>query len=134
MADIEEIKSKLLNYNNRLKLALKKKVELMRMRYEKCMASRAFKEPLQKINEHYIRVDMIVKNLQNSIINTYKDKKNEMITVVTKLDSLSPLKTLTRGYCITGLNGTTVKSVKELEKDKEVDLRFIDGSKKAKIL
>ena len=77
---------------------------------------------------------MIVKNLQNSIINTYKDKKNEMITVVTKLDSLSPLKTLTRGYCITGLNGTTVKSVKELEKDKEVDLRFIDGSKKAKIL
>ncbi len=70
------------------------------MRYEKCMASRAFKEPLQRINEQYIQVDMYVKSLQNSIINKYKDKKNEMITLVSKLDSLSPLKTLTRGYCI----------------------------------
>lgn len=134
VADVEEIKSKLLNYNNRLKLALKKKVELMRMRYEKCMASRAFKEPLQKVNEHYIRLDMLVKSLQNSIINKYKDKKNEMITAITKLDSLSPLKTLTRGYCIVGLNGKGIKSVKELEKDNEVDLRFTDGTKKAKIL
>ncbi len=98
--DIEEVKLKLLNYNKRLKLFLKKKVELMRMRYEKCMASRVYKEPTQKINEHYIRIDMLIKNLQNSVISKYKDRKNEMVNLVSKLDSLSPLKTLTRGYCI----------------------------------
>ncbi len=134
VSDIEEIKLKLYNYNNRFKLALKKKVELMRMRYEKCMASRAFKEPLQRVNEQYIRVDMLVKSLQNSIINKYKDRKNELLTLIAKLDSLSPLKTLTRGYCIAQLEGKAIKSVKDIKKDEEIELRFVDGKKKAKVL
>ncbi len=134
VSDIEEIKLKLHNYNNRLKLALKKKVELMRMKYEKCMASRAFKEPLQRVNEQYIRVDMLVKSLENSIVNKYKDRKNELLTLVAKLDSLSPLKTLTRGYCIANKEGKTIKSVKDVELNEEIELRFIDGNKKAKVL
>ena len=134
VSDVEEIKLKLLSYNNRFKLALRKKVELMRMRYEKCMASRAFREPLQRVNEQYIRVDMLVKSLQNSIINKYKDKKNEMITLVAKLDSLSPLKTLTRGYCIAQIEGKAIKSAEEVKQNDEVDLRFLDGNRKAKIL
>lgn len=134
VSDVVELKLKLSNYNNRLKLALKKKVELMRLRYEKCMTSRAFKEPLQKINEQYIRIDMLIKSLQHNMITKYKDKKNEMITAVAKLDSLSPLKTLTRGYCIAQVEGKSIKSVNDIEKEQEVDLRFIDGNKKAKIL
>ena len=134
VSDIEEIKLKLYNYNNRFKLALKKKVELMRMRYEKCMASRAFKEPLQRVNEQYIRVDMLVKSLQNSVINKYKDRKNELLTLIAKLDSLSPLKTLTRGYCIAQSEGKAIKSVKDIKMDEEIELRFVDGKKKAKVL
>ncbi len=134
VSDIEEIKLKLYNYNNRFKLALKKKVELMRMRYEKCMASRAFKEPLQRVNEQYIRVDMLVKSLQNSVVNKYKDRKNELLTLIAKLDSLSPLKTLTRGYCIAQSEGKAIKSVKDIKMDEEIELRFVDGKKKAKVL
>ncbi len=134
VTDVQELKLKILGYNNRLKLALKKKVELMRLRYEKCMATRVFKEPLQRINEQYIRIDMLVKSLQHSIVNKYKDRKNEMITLVSKLDSLSPLKTLTRGYCIVQSDGKAVKSINDVKKDQEIDLRFIDGNKKAKIL
>ena len=134
VSDIEEIKLKLYNYNNRFKLALKKKVELMRMRYEKCMASRAFKEPLQRVNEQYIRVDMLVKSLQNSVVNKYKDRKNELLTLIAKLDSLSPLKTLTRGYCIVQSEGKAIKSVKDIKMDEEIELRFVDGKKKAKVL
>ena len=134
VTDVEELKLKIEGYNNRLKISLKKKVELMRMRYEKCMASRAFKEPLQKINENYIRVDMLVKNLQHSITTKYKDSKNDMQTLIAKLDSLSPLKTLTRGYCIAQADGKAIKSIKEVVPNQEIDLRFIDGNKKAKIL
>lgn len=134
VTDVEELKQKLLAYNNRLKLALKKKVELMRMRYEKCMTRRVFKEPLQRINEHYIRLDMLVKSITNSITTKYKDKKNEMVTQVTKLDSLSPLKTLTRGYCIAQTDGKIIKSVKDVKKDQEIDLRFVDGNKIARVM
>lgn len=134
VTDVEELKLKLAGYNNRLKLSLKKKVELMRMRYEKCMASRAFKEPLQRINEQYVRVDMFVKSLKHSITTKYKDSKNDMQTLIAKLDSLSPLKTLTRGYCIAQADGKAIKSIKEVTTNQEIDLRFIDGNKKAKVL
>ena len=134
VTDVDELKLKILGYSNRLKLALKKKVELMRLRYEKCIATRVCKEPLQRINEQYIKIDMSVKSLQHSIINKYKDRKSEMIALISRLDSLSPLKTLTRGYCIAQSEGRAVKSINDVKKDQEIDLRFIDGSKKARII
>ena len=106
--NIADIKLKLEGYNNRYKLALKKKVEFMKLRYEKCMNSRVFKEPLQKINEKYILIDMKVKTMQNSISNIYNSKKTNMIKHIAKLDALSPLKTLTRGYSIVQSNGKIV--------------------------
>ena len=132
--NISDITLKLESINNRFKLALKKKVEFMRLRYEKCMNSRVFKEPLQKINEKYILIDMKIKSMQNNILNIYNKKKAEMIKHVAKLDALSPLKTLTRGYSIIQLNGKVVKSVEQVKKDDEVDIRLIDGVSKAKIL
>ena len=134
VADTGDLKIKLEAYKTRYKLALKKKVELMRLQYEKCMARRVFKEPLQDINEKRIRLDMIVKNIQHDMINQYKDKKNEMVKRIAKLDTLSPLKTLTRGYVIAQKNGKVIKSVKEVQKDDEIAFRFMDGEKKAKVL
>ena len=132
--NISDIILKLDSYNNRYKLALKKKVEFMKLRYEKCMNSRVFKEPTQKINEKYMLIDMKIKSIQNSIIRIYNEKKISMIKEIAKLDALSPLKTLTRGYSIVQLNGKVVKSVDQLKKDDEIDLRLIDGKAKAKIL
>ena len=132
--NISDITLKLEAYNNRFKLALKKKVELMRLRYEKCMNSRVFKEPLQKINEKYILIDMKIKSMQNNIFNIYNKKKAEMVKHIAKIDALSPLKTLTRGYSIIQLNGKVIKSVNQVKKDDEVDIRLVDGITKAKIM
>ena len=132
--NIADIEIKLNSYNNRYKLALKKKVEFMKLRYEKCMNSRVFKEPTQKINEQYMIIDMRVKSLQNSILNIYNNSKTNMVKHISKLDALSPLKTLTRGYSILEHNGKVVKSIKQIQKDDEVDIRLIDGITKAKII
>ncbi len=132
--NIADVMLKLESYQNRYKLALKKKVEFMKLRYEKCMNSRVFKDPLQKINEKYMLIDMKVKAMQNSIYNIYNQKKTNMVKHVAKLDALSPLKTLTRGYSIVELGGKVVKSVNELKKDDEVEIRLTDGKTNAKIL
>ena len=57
-----------------------------------------------------------------------------MVKLISKLDALSPLKTLTRGYSIVETNGKIIKSVQDVEKDDEIDIRFIDGKAKAKIM
>ena len=133
--NVEEILINLEKYNTRYKNALKKKIELMRLKYEKCMANRVFKEPLQKINERYINIDMMVKQMQNSITNKVKDNKTKMIELITKLDTLSPLKTLARGYSLTtDTNGKVINSAKEVNKDDELVIRFQDGSTNVKVI
>ena len=132
--NITDLKIKLEAYNNRYKQALKRKVEFMRLRYEKCMNSRVFKEPTQKINEKYMLIDMKIKSMENSILNIYNKNKTNMVKQISKLDALSPLKTLTRGYSIVELNGKAIKTVNDLKKDDKVDIRLIDGIAKAKII
>ena len=132
--NISDIMLELEKYNNRFKNSLKKKIELMRLRYEKCMANRVFKEPLQKINERYILIDMKVKQMQSSINNKIKDNKTKMVELITKLDTLSPLKTLARGYCLTEKEGKIINSVTQLNKDDEVVLRFKDGNSNVRVL
>lgn len=113
--DIEEIKKKLETYNQRYKISLKKKIEFMKLRYQKSMSSKAFTDPTAKIKEQYINLDIIIKNLENLITNKVKDSKTKSIELISKLDTLSPLKTLTRGYSIVQKNGKTIKSVKKLK-------------------
>lgn len=132
--DIYELKQKINTYQNRLKISLTKKVEIMKLRYEKCMSSFVFKEPTRRINENYIKLDSYIKQLEN-LINTKSEKeKNRYVELVAKLDTLSPLKTLMRGYSITEKEGKIVKSIKELKKDDNIDIRLTDGKIQAKVL
>ena len=129
VANIDDVKDSLNMYNNRYKVALKKKIELMRLSYEKCMSRPAFKNPTQKINERYMLIDMKVKTLQNSIQLKLKEARTNFVKEAAKLDSLSPLKTLTRGYSIVSNaeSGKIVKSVKDVNKDDKIKIRLIDG-------
>ena len=130
---IEEIEQKLLTYKNRYKNALLKKLELINLRYQKCMASKVFKDPMQRINEYMI-LDKIVKNLEYKIQSKLKDERTKMIKKVAKLDALSPLKTLTRGYTVTQHKGKVINSSKTLKVGDEIELTFSDGKNNAKII
>ena len=135
VANIDDVKSTLFLYNTRYKNALKKKLQLMRLSYEKCMARQAFKNPTQKINEQYIVIDMKVKAMQNKIQLKLKEERTKFIKQVSKLDTLSPLKTLARGYSIvTDSSNKIIKSVKDLKEDQNINIRLADGEKQAKIL
>ena len=135
VANIDDVKSTLFLYNTRYKNALKKKLQLMRLSYEKCMARQAFKNPTQKINEQYIVIDMKVKAMQNKIQLKLKEERTKFIKQVSKLDTLSPLKTLARGYSIvTDSSNKIIKSVKDLKEDQNINIRLADGEKQAKVL
>ena len=132
--DIYEVKQKLNMYQNSLKQALTRKLEIMKLRYEKCMSSFVFKEPTRRINENYIKIDGYIKELEKLIKAKNEQEKKKYVELLAKLDTLSPLKTLLRGYSIVEKQGKIIKSVKELKKDDEINLRLNDGSKTAKII
>ena len=132
--DIYEIKQKINTYQNRLRLTLIKKVEIMKLRYQKCMSSRVFKEPLRNINDNYLKIDSYIKRLENVIKTKQKEEKTKYIELISKLDALSPLKTLTRGYSIVEQNDRIIKSAKDLNAGDKINIRLIDGKLNAKIL
>ncbi len=131
--DVYEVKKKIESYKDRLRMALLKKVEVMKLRYDKCMASSVFKEPLRKINENYLIVDNLLKRIEATIKIKQEKEKNRYIELVSKLDTLSPLKTLSRGYSITEKEGIIIKSKNDLNSGDRIELRFKDGKKKAVI-
>ena len=135
VADVEDLKYNIVLKEKRLKNALNAKTQVMRLRFEKCMNSRVYKEPLQKINERYLLVDKYIKLLENSSIKKLKDCKLVMAKNASKLDALSPLKTLSRGYSITILkeNDKIIKSVKDVKSGDLLEIRVEDGKIEASV-
>ena len=133
--DLQELKWKIHNINHRLALSLTKKVESMRARYEKVMHSKVIEDPLSMLNERRLKQDYLIKQLENAIKIELKNKKLELVKVVTALDGLSPLKTLTRGYALVEkTDGKIIKSTKDLKKNDEVKITLSDGNVEAKVL
>ncbi len=131
--DSYEVRQKIITYQNRLRMALVKKVEVMKLRYEKSMSSSVFKEPVRRVQENYIRVDHQLKQLVSFMQVRQEKNKMKYGELMAKLDAYSPLKTLSRGYSITQKDGKVVKSQAELKCSDVVTLRFIDGQVEAKI-
>ena len=132
--DIFELKQKIQNYQNRYRIALKKKLEVMKLRLEKVMKSRAFTDPKRKIIDDSILLDNLVKRLEKTIKDLQNSKTNKYKELIAKLDTLSPLKTLIRGDSLTEKDGQIVKSVKQINKGDLISIRFTDGKKEAEIL
>lgn len=132
--DTFEMKQKINGYENRCRQALTKQVQLLRYRYEKCMASRVFKEPLRPIQDEYIKIDTLIKRLETQIQKKQQQEQEKFGKLVAKLDTLSPLKTLSRGYAILEKNNKVIKSVSELKTGNKITIQIIDGKKEAQIL
>ncbi len=132
--EISKVEEMITSYQNRYRLALKKKIEYMKLRYEKCMQSRVYKEPMQGINEKYQVLDIYIKSIINSVNHKITVSRKDFMNMVMKLDTLSPLKTLGRGYSIISKNGKMIKSVKDLKVGDKVELKLSDGEKTAEII
>ncbi len=131
--DIYEVQQKILTYQNRLRMSLLKNLEFMKLRYQKCMSSVVFREPTRYIQDQYLKLDTTIKTIVNELQKKLKQESNKYVELVAKLDALSPLKTMARGYLIAQKNGEIIKSVKQLNKEDIIDLKLCDGTKQAKI-
>ncbi|MBR3324623.1 MAG: exodeoxyribonuclease VII large subunit [Clostridia bacterium] len=127
---IREINS----YENRYRTALDKKIELMKLKYEKVMQRRAYSNPLQKINEYLMTLDILTKKNITSITKVIYNKKTNYEKIETKLNALSPLKTLARGFTITEKNGKIITKSSELKIGDNITVRFSDGKTNAEVV
>ena len=132
--NIEDIKYKISTYKRRMNISLEKKLEYMKIQYKKVMASKVFTSPMQRVNDEYVKLDRLTQNLTNLTSAKIRDNKIKLVETVSKLDALSPLKTLCRGYSIVESKGKIIKDSRNLNTGDEIKLKFYDGTKSAKVL
>lgn len=133
--DFLEVKWKMENINKRLTNSLKQKVDKMKERYSVVACSRVLKNPYDLIDQKILNCDRVVKNLENVFSLKVKDEHIKLVGIASRLDGLSPLKTMIRGYSIVeDKEGHVIKSVKSLKQDARIFVRMNDGNVTASVL
>lgn len=73
-------------------------------------------------------IDSTIRKSENNIRLRIERYKSKCMQTISKLDALSPLKTLTRGYSVVeNKERKVIKSVKDVKKDDKLNLTLVDG-------
>ncbi len=87
-----------------------------------------------KLNQMMIMLDTKSEHRVKIMENILSQKGKGLAVLAAKLDSMSPLKVLSRGYgIVTDYRDKVIKSVSELDKGMRVGIKFADGEAKARI-
>ena len=74
-------------------------------------------------------IDSTIKNSSNILSLKIEKYKSRCMQSVAKLDALSPLKTLARGYSVVQSEaGKVIKSVNDVKKEDNLKLTLTDGN------
>ena len=80
----------------------------MKLRYEKCMSSRVFKEPLRNINDNYLKIDNIYKKIRKYNKNKTKRRKNKICRINIKIRCIKSIKNINKRIFNCRKNGKIV--------------------------
>ncbi|MBF0988634.1 MAG: exodeoxyribonuclease VII large subunit, partial [Clostridiales bacterium] len=132
--NIDDVKYTIDQYENQYKVLLKRKVQLMRAKYEMIMENKSFKNPLLIIENKTLLVDKIEKEIMDLFKNIVQKKEARFKELVVGIDALSPLKTLLRGYSIVEKDDRVVKSAQDLKSGDEIKIILNDGKINANVI
>ena len=129
VAKKEEFIERIDGFLIRLKSSLDNAVSILENRLEDLLESPAFKYPFEKIDLYEQRLDDLTKSMDRNISHTIDIKSEKFNTVTGKLQVLSPLAVLTRGYSITlhMPNGNVLKDAKGLKRGDKIETRLLKG-------
>ncbi len=126
--DSAEIEKLLENSQNKLSLLLKGKLENAKLKFKRLAENKAFTNPADFIiNDRALEIDRLCDRMTAALKEKMLFAEKELSSLAASLDALSPLKTLARGFAaVTNQNGT-VKSIKDINKNDTLKIRFADG-------
>lgn len=133
--DTDELCDYLQSTSSRLGFLLKNNLELKKTKLSNLRSSYVFVRFSDVLDARRQKIDTLLSSSVNSVNNIINSNKNTLITNVAKLDALSPLKVLSRGYSLaTDNKGNIIASAKDANAGEEFSLKFHDGDTKCKFI
>jgi len=132
--DCKEIILNLDKYSTLLMNLLSSKYNLSKARLERCINSSYFKNPLEfLVNRRFLELDRAFEKLDSALDDKLMKNKLKFSENVARLEALSPLKILSRGYAAVESKGKALKSVCEVEVGDDITLKLSDGILKCNV-
>lgn len=123
-----DIVQKISTDRNRIIIGIQNYIIRKREYVKRIKAAKLEKVPLDIINRYRMIIDSTIRKSENNIRLRIERYKSKCMQTISKLDALSPLKTLTRGYSVVeNKERKVIKSVKDVKKDDKLNLTLVDG-------
>lgn len=120
-----ELRNRSSNCQNRISQNIAKRIESSRLLLKRFK----MRTPKERVEDLNLRLDSLVRQMADSLKMKTMAGRGILAADAAKLDALSPLQTLSRGYSIpTKHDGTVIRSVKEVKPGDEFTLRLKDGN------
>ncbi|MBR2405862.1 MAG: exodeoxyribonuclease VII large subunit [Clostridia bacterium] len=104
-----------------------------RRRLSELASRRCLSTPLYSVEERGLRLDRVTRRFSASAERITAKTGLRLATAAGKLDALSPLRVLSRGYALAAKNGTVLRSVKQVAENDTIDLRLHDGTLQCRV-
>lgn len=140
----------------RLNESINKKVKFQKLYLDSIKNSFVIKNPMIMFDNKRQKLDLLVDKINNSILKNvdnkkkilaeiksnyiivnpnllYKDFRVKLLNITNKLELLNPLGILSRGYSITSVLDSSVKSINDVKTGDVIKVRVTDGLIKAEV-
>lgn len=126
--DQTELRVQLAAHQERLKKSLLGQWEKARLQLDSIASRSVMVRPLDRFRQLSIHLDLIHEKLKRQADAHLQTRQQQVAQFAAKLDSLSPLATLSRGYSLTTSDGKVVKSVDQISAGDVIETRIHNGN------
>ncbi|MEE9558208.1 MAG: exodeoxyribonuclease VII large subunit [Candidatus Brocadiales bacterium] len=113
---------------SRMSRAVHGKLEAARSTLEDFPRRYGFHQPQEMIRMHKARVEELLYGFSRGMEHALALKRERLAGTGSKIESLSPLKVLSRGYSITTMDSKTLNTARGLRRGDRIETRFHKGS------
>ena len=114
--------------SNAMATPLMRQLKALRQHLSAISASRVLKDPTQYIQQRRNALQLLDTKMQGLQDRSLATARHRFVSLTAKLDAMSPLKVLTRGYAMVQTpSGKVVKTVKPLKQNDTVHITVSDG-------
>lgn len=132
--DADEIYLLLEKFEIRLFQAIRQKIADGRRNLQLLSDKKVLRDPKEYISLRRMDVDLLSQKLFAANERMVSNQKSKYLTLSAKLDALSPIKVLLRGYTIAeDMNEKIIRSVHDVQEGTLVKLKFTDGNASCRV-
>lgn len=128
VCDRTELRALLEQQARRMEKAQERRLELLRQRLRRLSERPVLRSPEGSLQQKELLLELLRQRLERAAVSAVEQDQRRFAALSGRLDALSPLKVLARGYAVATRQEQVLHSVAQLSPGEEIRLRLSDGT------